>query len=469
MNWKRLYREIVDIVGRENVFSDTLIRDTYGCDASPYRGIPDLVVLPGSTKEVQQIVRLATAEGIPLVPRGAGTNLSGGAVASCGGIILCLARMKRILEVSPLGRYAVAEAGVPLVMLNQAAEAHGLIFAPDPGSHRVATLGGSIAECAGGMRGAKYGTMKHHVYGIEVVLPNGEVCWLEETGEAFFSSGLLSLFIGSEGTLGILTKARVKLVPKLQEVATYTAFYSSLAEAGAAVNEIVAAGLTPVSMEIIEHFLIIAVDEYLGLGWPHEAAALLIVELEGICREELEEQGALVEEILNRFAPLKFATARDPRERELLWLGRRSANGALGRIKPAYYVQDVTVPRPLLPTILQELNEIAEKYNLIIATLAHAGDGNLHPHIMYDPFDQEEKRRAEEAAAEIIQKALSLGGVLSGEHGIGLEKKDFMALQFSQEDLELQKNIKRVLDPRGIFNPDKVFPEDKIRHERPLV
>lgn len=451
----KLIKQLKRIVGPEHVLSSRIDRETYAYDSSTYYHLPDAVVFPKTAAEISQIVQLANKSGTAVVPRGAGTCISGGAVPSCGGIVLATARMDTILQVDLPNERIIVETGVTNQAVQQAVQAQGLMYAPDPASSRVATIGGNIGENAGGMRCVKYGVTRDHVLGLEVVLPDGEIiltgCLEERPGPI----DLTQLFVGSEGLLGIVTKAMLKLVPIPQAITTLLAAFPAIETAGAAVSDLIGSGIVPLAMEIMDDLTVKAVDEYINYGFP-PACTVMLLELAG-CTEELSELGETVNNILQRNSALSIKTANDESERSVLWSARQSMNGALGRIRPAQVVLDPTIPIDKLSQTFKSIKEIAKAHGLIIAQQAHAGDGNIHPSLMFDPGNPEEVGKLEQVTEEIFQVALAAGGSLSGEHGIGLEKRNFLKQQFAKQDLAFMRTIKQTLDPNLILNPDKVF------------
>ncbi len=451
-----IVQELRQIFGAKNVLTSKISLEAYGYDSSPFYGLPDAVVFAEDTLSISRFMRLASREGLNVIARGAGTNLSGGCVATEGGIILALNRLNRILEIDPVNETALVEPGVPNMTLQKAAAPHGLMYAPDPASLRVATIGGNVAEGAGGMRGVKYGVARDHLLGLEVVLADGDIVELGGNGKFAPGIDLTGIFCASEGTFGIMTKIRVKLVRLAESVRTMMAVFNSLENAGKTVSTIISQGIVPVTLEIMDRTMVRAVDDFLKLGLPRDAEALLLMEIDG-CQEELDRQADRIVTISKETGATQVILATSEQQRQDLWRARRSGNGALGRIKPAYMVQDVTVPRHKLPWMLTYVADIAIKYNITIAQLAHAGDGNLHPHLLYDPFDPEEYERVEKAAFDIFMAALNCGGTLTGEHGIGIEKKQFMPMAFTPEDLQFMADIKKALDPGLILNKNKVL------------
>lgn len=444
-------------VGKDNVLTSRRTLEVYAYDSSPFIRLPDAVVFPESVEQVVEVLKLAAEHSLPLVPRGAGTCLSGSAVPWHGGISLVLTKMNRILDIDPLAKTALVEPGVINLRLQEALEPFGLMFPPDPASQKAATIGGNVAQGAGGIRGVKFGVMKNHVLGLEVVLPDGRIITTGMlSSEGLFGPDLTGIFNGSEGTFGVITKALLKLTPLPEKTMTASAAFGSLDEAGKAVSTIIAQGIVPTTLELLDNTLIKAVDDFLQLGLPRDAEALLLVEVDGYAIE-LERQMDTIKEIFTRNNARDFKMANTEEERAGLWLARRSGNGALGRIKPSYMVQDVTVPIHKLPEMLRFVTQVAEKHNVTIAQMAHAGDGNLHPHLLYSPDDPEEYKRVEAASSEIFAKALELEGTLTGEHGIGLEKLAYMKDAFSPEDLDFMARVKQALDPSLYFNRGKII------------
>ena len=445
------------IVGNHDVLTSKISMEIYAYDSSPFVYQPGAVVFPKSTGEVAEIMKLANETGVKVVPRGAGTCLSGGAVTPDRGIILVLTKMDKILDIDVINETALVETGVINLNLTKAVDPMGYMFAPDPASLKVATIGGNVAECAGGIKGVKYGVTKEHVLGMEVVLPTGEILQLGGLpNPADNKPNLTGIFNGSEGTFGVITKILVKITKKPEAVRTMVALFDSLDKAGEVVSAIIAKGIVPTTLEIMDKTSIRAVDDFLNLGFPKDAEALLLIEIDGY-EVEVDEQIDIIAEICKEMGASSYKKAENEAERENLWKARRSGNGALGRIKPAYIVQDATVPRSKLPEMLRKVTELGQKHNIVIAQLAHAGDGNLHPQILYDPKNETEYHKAEEISGEIFKAALDMGGCLTGEHGIGLEKLPYMELAFSKEDLEFKAKVKRTVDPNLILNPGKVI------------
>ena len=453
---REIQQQLCEIFGPDNVLTSKISMEAYGYDSSPFYGTPDAVVFAETVADVSRLINLADREKRNVIARGAGTNLSGGCVPTDGGIVLALSRFNKILEIDPVNETALVEPGVANMALQKAAAPHGLMYAPDPASLRVATIGGNVAEGAGGMRGVKYGVARDHLLGLEVVLADGEIVQLGSGGKYAPGVNSTGIFCGSEGTFGIITKIRVKLVGLSRYVRTMTAVFDNLQNAGKTVSNIISRGIVPVTLEIMDRTMVRAVDDFLQLGLPRDAEALLLIEIDG-CEEELDRQANEIVTISQESGATQVILATSEEQRQDLWKARRSGNGALGRIKPAYMVQDVTVPRHKVPWMLTFVADIARKYDITIAQLAHAGDGNLHPHLLYDPFNKEEHARVEKAALDIFKAALDCGGTLTGEHGIGIEKKQYMSMAFSPEDMNFMKDIKKALDPNLILNSGKVL------------
>lgn len=454
-------RRLTDIVGSGNCRRGELDLALYSYDSSPFIQRPEAVVFPETAEQAAAVMKLAAEENVPLVARGAGTSLSGGAVAWKGGIMMVGAKLNRILELNTLEQTVLVECGVVNLDLQNYLEPHGYMFPPDPASQKASTLGGNLGENAGGMRGVKYGITKHHVLGLEVILADGTITRTGHLAEGPEATGpdLTGLFLASEGALGFITKALLKITPLPKQFRTVSAIFDDLGKSGQAVSAVIAAGIIPTAMEIMDHRLIVALEDYLHLGFPLDAEAMLIIEVDGL-GPELDRQMDRIVALCREAGATDLNSAETAEQRDQLWLARRSGNGAMGRIKPALMVQDVTVPINRLPEMLSLVQEVAAKHDVIIVQMAHAGDGNLHPHILYTPGDDDEYRRAMEASHDIFDAALAAGGALTGEHGIGLEKVDFMDRQFTADELNFMAAIKKSLDPQGLLNPGKVLPEN---------
>jgi glycolate oxidase len=426
---------------------------SYSYDAFLPEFMPDGIIIPGSAEEVSRIMAIASREKIKIIPRGAGTNISGGSVAKEGGIVMAFHRLNRILEIDAENMCAVVQPGVVNADLQKAVAPRGLMFPPDPASMFVATIGGNVALNAGGPRGVKYGVTRDYLLGLEVVLPSGER--IRTGGKALKNvSGydLTRLLCGSEGTLGIFTEIILRLVPLPPAKATLQAVFSDLDDAAKTVSAIIGSGIVPTTLELLDRVVLDAISNYGGARFNKEAAALLLIEVDG---EEalVDAQGKRIESFCRERGAVEVERAGNAEEAEKLWQARRSAFGAVASLRPNCIVEDATVPVKGLPTIIRKIVDLADKYRLQIGVLAHAGDGNLHPLIMTDHRDKDEMARVERALEEMYEAALALGGTLSGEHGIGIAKKRFMEMEFSPTSMEIMRGIKRVFDPDNILNP----------------
>lgn len=456
-----LIRSLAEVVGSEYVISDPTELRVYETDGlTIYKATPEIVVLPVTTEEVAAVVRVCNGERIPFVPRGAGTGLSGGALAVEGGVVIGLNRMQRILEVDYGNQRAVIEPGLVNIWLSNHVGARGYYYAPDPASQSACSLGGNVAENAGGPHCLKYGVTTNHVLGLELVLSSGEI--VEIGGRTPDTPGydLTGVFVGSEGTFGIVTKIVVRILRRPEAVKTMLLVFETIADASATVSGIIGRGITPAAVEMMDNLSIQAVERGTHAGYPADAGAVLLVELDGV-RTEVE---ALADPVIavgreNRMREVRVA--KDDEERMLLWKGRKAAFAAMGQISPAYYVQDGVIPRTQLLKILGEIDALSRQYDLRVANVFHAGDGNLHPLILYDDRVEGAVEKAEAMGAEIMQRCIAAGGSITGEHGVGLEKRDFMPLMYSPADLEAMAKVKRVWNPDGLLNPGKIFPTSK--------
>ncbi|MDR2387103.1 MAG: FAD-binding protein [Deltaproteobacteria bacterium] len=453
-------KALSDIVGPAFCRSQPIDLELYSYDSSPFIHYPSVVVIPGQVEEMAEVVSLCRRHGWPLTCRGAGTSLSGGAVAHRGGVLMSTTRMNRLLEIDLLEETALVESGLVNLDLQKALAPFGYMFPPDPASQKASTLGGNIAENAGGIKGVKYGITKHHVLGLELILDDGSLVKTGalKKGFEFIAPDLTGIFLASEGTLALVARALLKITPLPKSYKTLSVVFDSLLKSGQAVSAIIAQGIIPTALEIMDRRLIAALEDYLRLGFPVGAEAMLLIELDGL-GPELDPQLAKIKDICFRSGAVSLEEAETAEDREKLWLARRSGNGALGRIKPSTIVQDVTVPIVHLSKMLSLVQEVADRHQIIIVQMAHAGDGNLHPHLLFDPSDGQEYLRCLKASAEIFAAALKVGGTITGEHGIGLEKVTFMTDEFTKVELDFMAAIKSGLDPTGIFNPDKVLPQ----------
>jgi glycolate oxidase len=424
-------------------------------------------VLPGSTGEVQAVLRLCSRDGVPFVARGAGTGLSGGALPVADGIVVSVARMRSVLEVDVESERVVVQPGVTNLDVTRAVAPYGYFYAPDPSSQQVCTIGGNVAENSGGAHCLKYGFTVNHVTGAKVVLPDGGLLELGGTAiDADAGPDLLGVIVGSEGTLGIAVEVTLRIVRQPEAVVTQLAAFSSIDAAGDAVSRIVAAGILPSAMEIMDRFTIQATEEAYRPGYPEGAGSVLLVELDGVA-VQVEEDTAAVDDICRAAGAFEIRTASDAAERALLWLGRKGAFAAMGRVSPDYYVQDGVVPRTKLPAVLRRIDELSEEHGLRVGNVFHAGDGNLHPLVLYDAAVEGQYERAKALADEILAACVEAGGSLTGEHGIGVDKACAMPSMFSERDLEAFERVRRAFDPDGLANPGKVIPTPRLCGEVP--
>ena len=467
MERDRLIRAMESILGPEGVISEREQLRSYECDGlMNYRVVPDLVVLPESTEHVQRIVKTCYDEGIPFVARGSGTGLSGGALPVESGVLIVLSRMRKILEVDIPNQRVVVEPGVINVWVSQEVADQGYYYAPDPASQIVSSIGGNLAENSGGVHCLKYGFTTNHVMGAEVVLPDGSVAHIGG-GKVPDGPGydLLGAFVGSEGTLGIATKITLRIVRKPESVRTLLAAFKDTEEAGGAVSGIIGEGIVPAAIEMMDALTIEAVEVAVHPGFP-QAGAVLIVELDGP-EAEVADQFERVIKICEETKASEIRVAEDEEQRALFWKGRKAAFGAMGRIANDYYVQDSVVPRTELGKVLKKISELSGEYGLRVANVFHAGDGNLHPLVLYDNNAPGEAERAEKLAGEIVVACLEHGGSLTGEHGIGEDKKKYMPKMFTTDDMNVMQLLRCAFDPHQVCNPGKIFPTPRLCGERP--
>jgi glycolate oxidase len=458
---QQIRERLVAAVGPDSILDDPYDLLVYEYDASDeaVAGIhqPDFVVIPTTAEQVAEVVRIARDFNVPVTPRGAGTGLAGGAIAAQGGIMVVLTRMTKILEVNYLDRYAIVEPGLINLDLSVKTTPDGYFFAPDPSSQKACTIGGNIANNSGGPHCLKYGVTSNHILGLEVVLPNGELIWVGGATPESPGIDLTGVLVGSEGTIGIVTKAMVRLTRNPEEVNVLMAPFPTIETASAAVSAIIAAGILPAALEMMDALTIQAVEAAFNAGYPKDAGAVLLIELDGLAEAVAESTDEIVA-ICKQHDAVDVRVATSKAERDLLWLGRKAAFGAMGRLTPNYYLQDTVVPRTKLPETLGRVGEIARDYNLQIANVFHAGDGNLHPLILFDRYKPGELERVLHAGTEMLHWCVDVGGAISGEHGIGLEKKEHLTLMFSPDDLAAMAGLKQSFDPMQYFNPDKIFP-----------
>jgi glycolate oxidase len=457
---RRVIRRLERAVGRDGVLwrPEEVIAFEY--DGTIEKAQPQAVAFPTTAQQVAEVVRIALDAELPVVPRGAGTGLSGGAVAALGGVVVALTRMKRILEIDPVDRLAVVEPGVVNLELSKAAAPHGLYYAPDPSSQRVCTLGGNVAENAGGPHCLAYGVTTNHVLGLEVVLPDGDIVWLGGRARETPGYDLRGLFVGSEGTLGIATKIIVRLLPNPEATRTLLAIFDEVDQASEAVSAIIGRGIVPSALEMMDREIIRAVEPALHVGYPMDAGAVLLIEVDGL-RETVTEQAAAVGEICLEQGAREVREAEEAAERERLWAGRKGSISALGRLAPNYYVLDGVVPRTKLVQVLRQIYETCERHGFPVANVFHAGDGNLHPNLLFDERRPGETARVLEVGAEIMRLCVDAGGSISGEHGVGMEKRSFMEWIFSEADLAAMAKVKAAFGASDLYNPCKILPTGK--------
>ena len=456
----KLIRDLQRAVGARWVLHSPEDLLVYEYDATIDRGRPETVVLPENAEQVAASVRLARRHGVPVTARGAGTGLSGGAIPCEGGIVIGTARMNQILELDPLNRLAVVEPGAINLDITRAAEPHGLYYAPDPSSQKACTIGGNVTENAGGPHTLRYGNTTNHILGLEIVTAEGEI--VELGGKTFDQTGydLTGVVVGSEGTLAIVTKVIVRLLHRPEATVTLLAIFDEIKQASETVSAIIGAGILPAALEMIDKNTMDAVEEFAHCGYPPDAGAALLIELEGL-REEAAEQSDAVHAICERGMAREVRVGSDPAEREKLWAGRKSALGALGRKAPSYYILDGVVPRTKLPAVLAGVYECCERFGFAVANVFHAGDGNLHPNVLFDERVPGATERVLELGEEIMRLCVDAGGSITGEHGVGYEKRNYMSWIFSEGDMEMMARLKLAFGSAEGFNPGKVFPTSK--------
>lgn len=456
---KEALNKLVKVLGEENVLTskEDLLCYSYDAAADIELESPDAVVIPENKDQVADIVKIASEYKIPLYTRGAGTNLSGGAIPVKKGIVVSMLNMNHIIEIDEENLTARVQPGVVIQSLLDEVEKYGLMYPPDPGTVKTATMGGSVAECAGGLRGLKYGVTKDYIMSLEVVLADGNIVnYGGKTVKNVSGYNLVSLFIGSEGTLGIITEILVKLVPIPSHKISMMAVYKDLNKAAETVSKIIANKIIPSTIEIIDKVTVNTIEDYLKIGLPIDAEAILLIEVDGI-KEAVTYEADKVKDICTECEAAEIQTAKSEEERDRLWEARRAALPALVRLKPTTILEDATVPRSHIPDMIKIIRQIADKYNIMIGTFGHAGDGNLHPTILTNENNPEEMERVHKAIDEIFYSALDLGGTLSGEHGIGLAKAKYLNKQFNEAEINMFKKIKNVFDPENILNPGKIL------------
>ncbi|MGD8521268.1 MAG: FAD-linked oxidase C-terminal domain-containing protein [Desulfobacterales bacterium] len=454
----KLIEALTDIMEPERVLSSGMDLALYSYDASVDKAKPDVVVLPNSTEEVSKVMAFAFKEKIPILGRGSGTNLTGGTIPVKGGIVVHFSRMNRILEIDIPNRTATVQPGVITLDLQTAVLKKGFVYQPDPASQKVSTIGGNIAENAGGPHCLKYGVTSNHILGLEIVLNDGTVVWTGGKSRDNPGYDITGLFVGCEGTLGLVTQAILKLERAPEAVKTMLAIFDTIQDGANTVSAIIAEGIVPATLEMMDSTVMRAVEESAKVGYPMDAAAVLIIELDGM-PEGMEEKALKIIGICKQNNVREVKLAKDDAEREGLWAGRKGAFGAMGRLAPSYLCCDGTVPRTKLPEVLSQVMDIGKKYNIVIGNVFHAGDGNLHPLILFDERKPGETEKVLKASSEILKLCADAGGTISGEHGVGLEKLKETSLIFCESDLAFGRAIKKVFDPEDIVNPGKMMPE----------
>jgi glycolate oxidase len=449
-----LAERLVAALGAESVHTDPEDLAVYAFDAYSEDRLPSAAVVPKDVREVTQVVRIAAECGEPIVARGAGTGLCGGAVPTRGGIVISLAAMNRVLEIDSVNRRARVQPGLINLDLSRYAAHHGLFYAPDPSSQKISTLGGNVGTNAGGPHCLSYGTTTNHVIGLEFVDHRGEVVTVRQDDAGYDLCGVL---VGSEGTLGVVTAIDVRLLRLPEAVRVCVATFADVESASEAVSHIIGAGIVPIALEIMDKIITGAVEAAFHAGYPEEAGAVLLVEIAGAA-DDMNAGEAALAQIARVCGALSWRAARTQAERDLLWAARKGAAGAIGRLAPNYYIQDCTVPRTKLPKVMHCVDEIARDHSLVVGNVFHAGDGNLHPLLLFDRSRPRDVQAVIDAGNEILETCISFGGTISGEHGIGYEKRESLARLFSTDDLATMGRVRDVLDPAHRFNPDKIFP-----------
>jgi len=447
-----------EILSPDRVLADPVSRHLYKYDGGLDEALPDVVVLPQTTEEVAAVVKACAVRGVPFVPRGAGTSLSGGPVPVAGGVVICLTRMNHIQQIDYENLYAIVQPGVVNLDFQDVLAAEGYFYAPDPASESVCTLGGNVGENSGGPHCLKYGVTTNHILGLEVVLPDGQVLRTGRQALHHLSYDLTGLLVGSEGTFGVVTEIICRIMPMPEAVTTMLAIFDKLDEASQAVSDIIADGIIPTSLEMMDNVMIQAVEQSMQAGYPLDAEAVLIIEVGGLAAG-MNDQVQRIQAACRRNNVRSFQTAQDEEERIRLWRGRKGAFGAVAHLAPSSLAIDIAVPRTVLPQVLRKVMDLGEEYNIKIGNVFHAGDGNLHPNLLFDPRDPDQVQRVEKIDDEITRLAVEYGGVLTGEHGIGSQKRKWMTRMFGPAELDAMHRIKDAFDPHGLCNPEKVLPE----------
>jgi len=457
-----LIDRLTAIVGSSNILANRDELLVYECDGYMLeRTLPDVVVFPTCTEQVAAVVKLCNELGVPFVPRGAGTSLAGGTLAVGGGVMICLTRMRRIVEINHRDRYAIVEAGVVNVWLTRALAGTGLHYAPDPSSQTSCTIGGNVGTNSGGPHTLKYGVTVNHVLGVEMVMPDGSIVWFGGPTRDNPGYDLTGLMVGNEGTFGICTQAIVNLARDPEAGRTFLVVFDSIDACAQTISGLIASGIVPAALEMLDNLMINAVERAFKMGFPTNAQSLLIIELDGL-EAGMDREARAVEAIVAQHGgqlhkSVAFRTRQEP-EYKAIWKARKSAFGAIGRISPTYCTQDGVVPRTQLPHILRQINRIAQDHDLRIANVFHAGDGNIHPIVLFDERDPDQVRRALSASRALLEECIKVGGSVSGEHGIGVEKLEFMSKLFTHDDLEVMAAVRDALNPKGLCSPNKLVP-----------
>ena len=453
-----LIQELRDIVGADGVLSAHSDLVVYECDGFVIeKNCPDVVVFPRTTEQVASVVKLCNRAGIPFVPRGAGTSLAGGCLPVGGGVMIVLTRMKEILETNLRDRYAVVQPGVVNIWLTQQLKGTGFHFAPDPSSQGACTIGGNVATNSGGPHTLKYGVTVNHVLGVEAVMADGRILQFGGPGEDYPGLDLTGVLVGSEGTLAIVTKVWVRLTRDPEGTRTMLGVFDSADDATNAISEIIGAGIIPAALEMMDQGILVAVEQAFQFGFPLDARAILLIEVDGL-EAGLDQQRDRIIELCMKCGAREVRQARDAKERQLLWKCRKQAFGAVGRLSPSYCTQDGVVPRTRLPHILKRIEEIGQKHNIRIVNVFHAGDGNIHPILLFDERDKEQVQRVLHASDEILEECIACGGSVTGEHGIGVEKINFMSKLFTHDDLATMERLRVAFNPSAQLSPAKMLP-----------
>jgi len=453
-----LLKELLKLLPEDAVLHQTEDLHPYECDGlSAYRHLPMIVVLPNTVDQVQSILRLCYEREVPVVARGAGTGLSGGALPLENGVLLSLAKFKEIININAKRRIARVQPGVRNLAISQAADQYGLYYAPDPSSQIACTIGGNVAENSGGVHCLKYGLTVHNIQQLKIITIEGELLTIGGSGLDSAGYDLLALMTGSEGMLGVIVEVTVKLLPKPERAQVLLAAFDDVVKAGEAVGNIIAAGIIPAGLEMMDKLAVSAAEDFVHAGYPLDAEAILLCELDGT-NEEVSEHVSKVREVLQNSGAIEVRTAKDEAERLTFWKGRKAAFPAVGRLAPDYYCMDGTIPRKQLPRVLKTMAELSKEYNLPVANVFHAGDGNLHPLILYDANIEGELERTEEFGSKILELCVEVGGSITGEHGVGIEKINQMCVQFNSLELTQFHAVKAAFDPQSLLNPGKAVP-----------